>query len=220
MLETLVSSRIRRALFEYLLTHPQDRFYLRGLAKELGLSVSPLRRELKRLERAGLLTAMPEGNLLFYTANAASPAFRELQQAGGRLLERPPAQATLEVSQPLPAAASPVSTAVEFHPQPTSIGVMTTQHRSLFWSSPLSGPALIGAAGVGMALFLIVAGLVYLTLTNHQLATKISHTLTIQKPEVTVVVPHTSSGTMRGARWQVVPGGLGGFSSGSSSESY
>ena len=55
MLETLISSRIRRALFEYILTHPSERFYLRGLAKSLGLSVSPLRREIKRLEHSGML---------------------------------------------------------------------------------------------------------------------------------------------------------------------
>ena len=55
MLETFISSRIRRALFEYILCHAGERFYLRGVAKELSLSISPLRRELKRLEQAGML---------------------------------------------------------------------------------------------------------------------------------------------------------------------
>jgi len=85
VLETLVSSRIRRTLFEHLLTHPTDRFYLRGLAKELGLSVSPLRRELKRLEQAGMLKAVQEGNMLFYIVDSGSPAFLQLMQAGRSL---------------------------------------------------------------------------------------------------------------------------------------
>jgi len=82
MLESFVSSRIRRTLLEYLLSHPNDRFYLRGLSKELGLSVSPLRRELKRLEHSGMLKAVPEGNMLFYAVDANSPAFLQLQALG------------------------------------------------------------------------------------------------------------------------------------------
>ncbi len=83
MLETLVSSRIRRTLLEHILSCPSDRFYLRGLAKTLQLSVSPLRRELKRLEDAGVLSAVAEGTMRFYTVKTASPMFRQLQQVGG-----------------------------------------------------------------------------------------------------------------------------------------
>ena len=78
MFETLVSSRIRRALLEHTLTHPQEPFYLRGLAKQLNLSISPLRRELLRLEHAGMLTAIEEGNMRFYRVNTTSPTFLEL----------------------------------------------------------------------------------------------------------------------------------------------
>ena len=84
MLESFVSSRIRRTLLEYLLSHPNDRFYLRGLSKELGLAVSPLRRELKRLEHSGMLKAVPEGNMLFYTVNTTAPAFFQLSSLGAR----------------------------------------------------------------------------------------------------------------------------------------
>lgn len=79
MLEELVSSRIRRALLEHILLHPQDRFYLRGLAKTLNLSVTPLRRELKRLERSGMLTAVREGSILFYTVETTSQPFLKLR---------------------------------------------------------------------------------------------------------------------------------------------
>jgi len=103
MLEPLVSSRIRRTLLEYLLAHPTDRFYLRGLSKELGLSVSPLRRELKRLERSGMIAAAPEGNLLFYSVKTASPSFLQLTllQASAPSIEPAIPNPALVVSQPI-----------------------------------------------------------------------------------------------------------------------
>ncbi|MBI3319782.1 MAG: hypothetical protein HYZ89_04265, partial [Candidatus Omnitrophica bacterium] len=62
MLEMLVSSKIRRTLLRHLLTHPSRRFYLSGLARELNLTISPLRRELKRFEGLGLLKSLKEAN--------------------------------------------------------------------------------------------------------------------------------------------------------------
>ena len=90
MFESLISSRIRRSLLEHIVSRPDDRFYLRGLSKELGLSVSPLRRELKRLEHSGMLKAIPEGNMVFYEADKTSAAFLELQsmQSGSSGLKR------------------------------------------------------------------------------------------------------------------------------------
>jgi hypothetical protein len=47
--------------------------------------------------------------------------------------------------------------------------------------------------------------------------------MTVKPNEVTVVVPPaatSASGAMRGSRYQVVPGGFGGFSSGAGNESY
>ena len=196
MLETFVSSKIRRVLLEYILTHPTDRFYLRGLAKELNLTVSPLRRELKRLERSGMLIATPEANILFYTVKTASPAFLELRRVG--LVAVEPGPTTAPVSAPVP--------------QPS-----------------LRGPILVGAATVGLALLLVVTSVSYLSTTNQRLMSQASRSLTVRKAEVTLVVPPapammmggpgqpSAPGTMKGGRWQVVPGGFGGFSSASNS---
>ena len=233
MLETLVSSRIRRTLFEYLLTHPHERFYLRGLAKDLSLSVSPLRRELKRLERAGMLRTVQEANILFYTVNADSPAFLQLRQAG----QQTPTPKPLvwgQTEAPSPAAVpAQVEFGVRSSPAPAimsggpgEFGVASesaTQPGKTLkasWRSPLNSPALIGAAGMGMALLFIVAGLVYLTWTNQRLVSEASRSLATRKAEMTVAAPKPSaSGTMSGNRWRVVPGGFGGFSSGTSSGS-
>lgn len=189
MLETLVTPRIRRTLLEYLLAHPSDRFYLRGLAKDLNLPISPLRRELKRLERAQMLSAVPEGNMLFYAVKADSPAFLQLRR--------------MEV--PLP------SIPLE------AVHIETTPS---LWRTALPTPLLLATSTVGMTLVLIVAGLFYLTMTNRQAVSQAFRILSTRKAAVTIVAPPSAAGTMRGAKWQVTPGGFSGFSSGASHESY
>ena len=209
MLETLVPSRIRRTLFEYLLTHSRERFYLRGLAKELGVSVSPLRRELKRLEQMGMLKAHQEANIRFYVVNEASLEFQQLQQAGNQRGQTP--------------LVSVVSDPVLLEPSALSL------ERSAFWTNPLRTPVMIGVAGIGMAVLLSGAGLFYLTMTNRQLSTMAQHALRIHEASVarslTPAAPPmqsapspAGSGVMRSSRWQIVPGGFGGLSPGTPSE--
>lgn len=194
MLEALISSRIRRTLFEYLLTHPTNRFYLRGLAKHLRLSISPLRRELARLEQSGMLRAEQEGNIRFYTVTTASPAFLELQQ----------------VSQPVHATAPAAARSSGSDP---SRGVR-----------PLNGPVLVGTALVGIALMLVMAGLFYMTMTNGRFMASVQRALTARSAAsqaASAASPGAAqAGAMRGARWQVVPGGFGGFSTSSTRESF
>ncbi len=206
MLEALVSSRIRRSLLEHILTHPSERFYLRGLAKQLGLSVSPLRRELKRLERSGLLRAAPEGNILFYTVDTSSGVFGQLRQAGTPVLEAP-RPTDNEHRGVLSQDALPAGV------------ISARQLEAWSWRKPLSNPALLWAASVGMLLIFLVTGLCYLMMTNQRLMAQLARTLTPWKSDATVVSPQPpASGAMRGGRWQVVPGGFGGFSSGAGSE--
>lgn len=210
MLESLVSSRIRRALLEHILLHPTTRFHLRGLAKELHLSITPLRRELKRLEAAGVLQACEEGNMLVYTVNAQTVAYQQIKQAG------------LGVSQSVPVAVmgSPVA-APAAAGRAIPVGVISPALQALPARRPLRGPVLIGVVTVGLALVVIIVALGYLTMTHEHLMAQAVRLLTAREAQVTVVMPPpSSSGTMRGARWQVVPGGFGGFSSGADAGSY
>ena len=227
MLETLVSSRIKRTLLEYILVHPYpgEHFYLRGLARELALPVSPLRRELKRLERSGLLLAEPEGNIVFYRVDTGSPAFLQLQRVGQEATAPSPAlMAGLKAQgsrlEAVTSSLQPPASSLR-HPQAIPLGVIPASPAASAWRSPLSQPALIGAAVVGMGLLLVMAGLVYLTLTNQRLLSKTSQALAVRGPTSTAVTPRSSSsGAMRGTRWQIVPGGFGGFSSGANEGSY
>lgn len=190
MFEPLISSRIRRTLLEYLLAHPGERFYLRGLARQLNLTISPLRRELKRLERLGVLTAVEEANAKFYAVNQTSAYFAQLQSAAaqptiiGKAMER---------AMPLPA---PVAQA----------------RRSRFW------PAFAGAAGVavvvaGVMTYLVLTNVRLLSVAKQALAgARTQVTVVTAAPRV--------SGEMRGSHWRLLPGSFGGFSAGDSQESY
>jgi hypothetical protein len=220
MLEPFISSRIRRTLLEYLLLHPDHRFYLRGLAKELGLAISPLRRELKRLEQVGMLQSAQEGNILFYTVNTASLQFLQLKQAGQPLPshedvpQKEPSQDVLPLQREHLESTPRTSQAIL---EPSGVVVS----RVPLWRRPLRNSMLIGVAAVGMAVMLIMAGSIYRTLTNQSLVRNTSRGVGTETSKVTVIVPrHSASGTMRGARWQIVPGGFGGFSSASSSEAF
>lgn len=229
MFESLISSRTRRTLFEYIVIHPDDRFYLRGLAKELGLSVSPLRRELKQLERAGMLKAVEEANIRFYSVDAASPAFLQLRQAGqGAHDTAAVTLAGLAEDEPEgPQAADDNQAAAPSRPRITWAGERPQQAATHSLNTVSRAPLLIGAAGMGMALLALIAGLFFYVAhtARQQVASETSKTLATRRAQVTVVVPPpapSGSGTMRGARWQIVPGGFGGFSSGPSAnqESY
>ena len=214
MLETFISSRIRRALFEYILAHPSERFYLRGLAKSLGLSVSPLRREIKRLEHSGMLQAAQEGNMLFYMVNTTSQEFLQLQQAGL------PAEALAQAGQQAKAPQAGEGLMVKgegvvaLDPPPFTI------HPHVGWRAPLPTGALIGAAGVGMALLVVMASLLAIRLTDRTPLSQAPRMLSTPKAQVDVMPPDkTSTGVMHGSRWRIVPGGIGGFSSGSGTNS-
>lgn len=200
MFEPLISSRIRRTLLEYLLAHPGERFYLRGLARQLNLTISPLRRELKRLERLGVLTAVEEANAKFYAVNQTSAYFTQLQSAAG---------SPTVVGSGLRAQGSERLVAVAQSPQPSAQSV---ERRVRFW------PAFAGAAGGAVV---VVGVMTYLVLTNARLLSVAKQALAGARTQVTVVTAAPRvSGEMRGTRWRLLPGSFGGFSAGDSQESY
>ncbi|MBI4596857.1 MAG: winged helix-turn-helix transcriptional regulator [Candidatus Omnitrophica bacterium] len=219
MLESLVSSRIRRTLLEHILTHPQEPFYLRGLAKQLSLSISPLRRELLRLEHTGMLSAVEEGNMRFYRVNATSAAFLELKDVAKwpRLRQGFGGQASGQVA-PSPQLPAPSATA------PILMGVISPTPQQPWWKQPLSTPMLFLSAALGIAFLIMVAGVSYLAVTNQRLAVATEQAVTAPRTSVTVVTSTPSaSRTMQGSRWRLVPGAMGGFSAssgGDSNESY
>jgi len=62
-----------------LLVDPDRSWYGRDLARHLKLAPSTLQRDLKRLERGGLVRAWRNGNRVYYQAQAESPIYPELR---------------------------------------------------------------------------------------------------------------------------------------------
>lgn len=83
-----LSSGLANALFTatqqrvigLLFGHPERSFYVSEMLARTGSGTGALRRELDRLQEAGLVTAQTVGNQRHYQANANSPVFQELVQ--------------------------------------------------------------------------------------------------------------------------------------------
>ena len=69
MIEKIITSKTRVKLLNLFLTHIDDRYYLRELERKLDESLSPLRRQLIKLEKMGILITEEEANLKYYRLN-------------------------------------------------------------------------------------------------------------------------------------------------------
>jgi predicted nucleotidyltransferase len=68
----------RKRVLALLLGRPDARWHLRDLARQTGLALGTVRRELAGLVQAEVITATKDGNRTYYRANRASPLFPEL----------------------------------------------------------------------------------------------------------------------------------------------
>jgi hypothetical protein len=57
MLNKLFGSKARVKILKLFLSHPEEKFYIRQVTRELGLQLNSVRRELENLETFGLLTS-------------------------------------------------------------------------------------------------------------------------------------------------------------------
>jgi predicted nucleotidyltransferase len=79
MLESLLRSKVTVKLLTLFLSNPEGEFYIRQLERELEEPVSAVRRELGRLESAGLISSQKRGNLKFHKVNLECPVYPELK---------------------------------------------------------------------------------------------------------------------------------------------
>lgn len=77
-LSTVLFPEYRRRVLGVLLLHPDQRYYLREIARLTDTAPGTLTRELSKLVKAGVLTVQKVGNQAHYTANRDCPIFDEL----------------------------------------------------------------------------------------------------------------------------------------------
>ena len=69
----------RQRVLAWLLSRPDESFYLRELVRATGSGLGPVQRELAQLERAGIVSRNTRGNLVYFQANASCPILPELR---------------------------------------------------------------------------------------------------------------------------------------------
>lgn len=70
----------RQAVLGTLLLHPEQRWYVRSLARHLALPPSSIQPELTALAEAGILKREVEGRQVYFQADQECPVFQDLQQ--------------------------------------------------------------------------------------------------------------------------------------------
>ena len=83
LVEVLFSS-YRRQILSLLLLRPQERYYIREIARLTGILPGSVHRELKLLAETGLLLREEAGNQVCYYANQSCPIFSELAEFSGK----------------------------------------------------------------------------------------------------------------------------------------
>ena len=78
-LKLLFSSKLRVKILSHFFFHPGESRHVRRLASELGEHAGVVGRELKNLEKAGVLTSRPLGNQKHYSLESGSTIHDELR---------------------------------------------------------------------------------------------------------------------------------------------
>jgi predicted nucleotidyltransferase len=74
----LLFGQTRGRILALLYGHSGQTFYLRQIAREVGVSVGSVQRELETLSRIGLIDRTDSGHQVYFQANRAHPVFAEL----------------------------------------------------------------------------------------------------------------------------------------------
>jgi len=73
-----ITSRVRIKLLQAFLSQPQEMFYVRELTRLIEEEINAVRRELSRMQNAGMVQSEKRGNRLYYQFRSNYPFFSEL----------------------------------------------------------------------------------------------------------------------------------------------
>jgi predicted MarR family transcription regulator len=79
MLDTFITSRVRRKIVIVFAKYPDFKTHVRALAKLIKEDAGNVQRELKKLEKIGFLQSSKLANAKIYQADTSFPIFPELQ---------------------------------------------------------------------------------------------------------------------------------------------
>jgi hypothetical protein len=77
-LSDIITSKVRIKIIELFLSNVTEMYHVRGIVREIDEEINAVRRELLRLEKAGILKKESRGNRIYYWANSDYPFYVEL----------------------------------------------------------------------------------------------------------------------------------------------
>ena len=77
-LEDIITSKVRIKVLEVFYSNPKEMYHVRGLVREVKEEINAVRRELTRLESAGLLRKETRGNRIYYWPREDYPMYGDL----------------------------------------------------------------------------------------------------------------------------------------------
>ncbi|MBU0569437.1 hypothetical protein KKB40_01500 [Patescibacteria group bacterium] len=77
-LSDIITSKVRIKILELFLANTTEMYHVRGVVREIKEEINAVRRELERLEKAGILKKEHRGNRLYYWARGDYPFFGDI----------------------------------------------------------------------------------------------------------------------------------------------
>ena len=77
-LTDIITSKVRIKILELFLSDTREMYHVRGIAREISEEINAVRRELGRLEKAGIFKKEPRGNRLYYWVRTDYPFYGDL----------------------------------------------------------------------------------------------------------------------------------------------
>lgn len=77
-LADIITSKVRIKVLELFLSNLGEKYHVRGVVREVGEEINAVRRELERMEKAGIFQKEPRANRLYYWLREDYPFFGDL----------------------------------------------------------------------------------------------------------------------------------------------
>lgn len=77
-LDDIITSKVRIKILQLFFANPNDMYHVRGIVREVGEEINAVRRELSRLEAAGIVKKESRGNRIYYWVRDDYPMFGDL----------------------------------------------------------------------------------------------------------------------------------------------
>lgn len=77
-LNDIITSKVRIEILELFFSDVKELYHVRGIVREIKEEINAVRRELEKMEKAGILKKEPRGNRVYYYLRSDHPFFGDL----------------------------------------------------------------------------------------------------------------------------------------------